>query len=252
MPVINGRFHMNPSYGRALERPRDAEAARNHHRRSSIGRLTSPGDTDDPLGIPVDSSNGVLYLQSSANTSGSQKVGQNGHWVTVDDRHVFLHEPQSAGPRCDTARKRVAKIAEKYDGRTEWAFDKRKDNFGPGTNKCNKFVYDVTKEAGAPATVIGSDGKPRPPLASEWADPHTDIVGWRVLGPNKTPHPGDVAAYKLPGGGASFSGHSGIVTSVDPDGTVHAIAAHDDVVGPDSKFQQTGKGVVFRRYTGGD
>jgi hypothetical protein len=74
-----------------------------------------------------------------------------------------------------------------------------------------------------------------------------------VLGSNETPQPGDVAAYKLPGGGTSFSGHSGIVTSVDPDGTVHGMAAHDTVVGPDHKFQPSGKQymVVFRRYTGG-
>jgi hypothetical protein len=56
---------------------------------------------------------------------------------------------------------------------------------------------------------------------------------------------------KLPGGGTLFSGHSGIVTSVDPDGFIGGTAAHYDVVGPDDKFQHR-PGVTFRRYTGGE
>ena len=34
-------------------------------------------------------------------------------------------------------------------------------------------------------------------------------------------------------GGTSFSRHSGIVTAVDRYGTVHATAAHEEVIGPD-------------------
>jgi hypothetical protein len=111
----------------------------------------------------------------------------------------------------------------------------------------------VTTEAGARALVVGSDGKPRPPLAAEWADPRVAISGWRVLGPNETPQPGDVAAYKLTGGGIYYSGHSGVVVSLDPDGTVHAIAAHNDKVGPDDKFNPTREHpATFRRYIGGE
>jgi hypothetical protein len=113
-------------------------------------------------------------------------------------------------------------------------------------------VYDVTKEAGAEARVAGSDGKPRPPLASEWADPKTKITNWRPLAKNEKPQPGDVAAYKLSRGGTSFSGHSGIVTSVEPDGFVHGMAAHDDKVGPDDKFNsQRDRPVTYRRYEPG-
>lgn len=197
---------MNPAYGRALERI----------------RLRLGGDQNaDPEEV-------------------SASGAQNGHWVTIGHRHVFI----------DESRERIASTARKYDGSAAWAFDKRKDNFGPQTNKCNKFVYDVTKEAGAPAVVVGSDGRPRPPLAAEWADPAVSIPDWRVLGPKEQPQPGDVAAYKLPGGGTAFSGHSGIVTAVGPDGVVHAMAAHASVVGPDNKFQHV-KGVTFRRYVGG-
>ena len=172
MPFINGKFYMNPAYGRAVERTRQ------------------PG--------------------ASAATPGPNDHAAEGHWVTIDHRHVFIDETRS----------RIAATARKYRGSTAWAFDKRKDGFGPNTNKCNKFVYDVTKEAGAPATVTGSDGKPRPPLAAEWADPRVSIPGWRILGPNEQPQPGDVAAYKLPGH-VTYTGHSGIVTSTDQNGAVH-------------------------------
>jgi hypothetical protein len=56
---------------------------------------------------------------------------------------------------------------------------------------------DVTKEAGAPVSVTGSDGKSRYPLASELADKNTKIANWRVLGKDEKPQAGDVAAYKL-------------------------------------------------------
>jgi hypothetical protein len=110
----------------------------------------------------------------------------------------------------------------------------------------------VTKEAGAPVSVTGSDGKSRYPLAGELADKNTKIANWSVLGPGQKPQPGDIAAYKLPGGGTSFSGHSGIVTSVDRNGTVHAMAAHEKVVGPDNKFNPgVGAAVItYRRFTG--
>src|SRR4051812_19151532 len=46
-------------------------------------------------------------------------------------------------------------------------------------------------------SVTGSNGKPRYPLAAEWADKNTKIDNWRVLGKGEVPQPGDVAAYKL-------------------------------------------------------
>lgn len=108
----------------------------------------------------------------------------------------------------------------------------------------------MTKEAGAKATVIGSDGKARPPLAGEWADPNTQIPNWRVLGPDETPEPGDVAAW--PFHYSDATGHSGIVTSVDRNGHVTAMAAHEAVVGPDSSFNPSPvhPKVTYRRYTG--
>ena len=124
MPFINGRFHINPAQGRALEAARAANAAQ-----------TDPNHEDTN--------------------------GDPGHWVTINGRHVFI----------EGSHQRIAKIARKYRGSTDWAFGKRKDNFPPNTDKCNKFVYDVTRQAGAEPLVRGSDGKLRAPLAGEWANP---------------------------------------------------------------------------------
>ncbi len=140
-------------------------------------------------------------------------------------------------------REDIAKTAEKYKDSTDWAYDKKKGAFGCNTWKCNQFVGDVVKEAGAPAEVNG-----RYPTAGEWADKKTKIDNWRVLGADEKPQAGDVAAYKIPGC-HGCTGHSGIVVGVDSQG-VHAMAAHYDVVGPDNKFQPSNSAVVFRRYTG--
>ena len=175
----------------------------------------------------------------------SSRQESNSHWVTIHGRHVLIKEAPKA------ERDKIAGIAGKYSGSTQWGFAKRKDNFPPNTDKCNKFVYDITKGDGAEPLVMGSDVKLSPPLAAEWADPNTKIANWRPLDKNEQPQPGDVAAYKLPGH-TGYTGHSGIVVSVDPDGTVHGIAAHSNVVGPDDKFNYTPeRPITYRRYEGG-
>jgi hypothetical protein len=212
MPFINGTYYMNPAYGRVIENARAFE----------------------PPPRPI---------------AANQQRTTASRWVTIQGRHVLITYGQNEH-LSDSLGDEIANTAKKYEGSTDWAFAKRKDNFPANTNKCNKFVYDVTNEAGARATVIGRDGKSRPPLAGEWADPKTKIANWSVLGNNQIPQPGDVAAYKIPGN-ASYTGHSGIVTSVDPNGTVHAIAAHGDIVGPDDKFNSSlGRAVKYRRYEG--
>jgi len=153
-------------------------------------------------------------------------------------------------------RDKIASIARGMKGDASYAFGAKKDEFASGTNKCNKFVGDVVKKAGAQAMVIDpKTGKPipiapgsttpRPPTAGEWADPKTNIPNWRPLNSGESPERGDVAAFAMPGH-ASYTGHSGIVTSVDSNGTVHAMAAHGYGVGPDSAFQPSI--ASFRRY----
>jgi len=86
-------------------------------------------------------------------------------------------------------RRKIDDLARGYDGSTDWAVDKRKDNFLAGSWKCNQFVYDVTKEAGAEALTKGSDGKMRPPLAGEWLSSKVEIPNWRPLNPGEDPKP---------------------------------------------------------------
>ena len=116
MPIINGKFYINPAHGRGLERARISET-------------------------------------NSNDVSGRPEQEKGDHWVTINGRHVQLDEGQ-AGRALPTTREKIAATAKNYGGRTDWGFDKQKDNFAPGTNKCNKFVYDVAREAGATPIVM--------------------------------------------------------------------------------------------------
>jgi hypothetical protein len=247
MPIINGRYYMNPQYGAALERAREAGAEQDDRGATWLDRFLGfvPAEEDEGQSSqPDEDSSNMLYAESGRQNNDDLEAQNRNNDQTQQNREL---NPTQEGA------KGVADTAGKYGGSTDWAFARRKGAFGPNTNKCNQFVGDVTTEAGVRASVIGRDGKSRYPLAAEWADPNTKIANWRVLQSGEMPQPGDVAAYKLSGGGASFSGHSGIVTSVDADGTVHAMAAHEYAVGPDDKFQAGSRqhSVVFRRNTGG-
>lgn len=145
-------------------------------------------------------------------------------------------------------RKKIDQIARGYNNNKAWCFDCKKDNFGVGTNKCNKYVYDVTKEAGATGEIT-IKGTKRAPLAAEWADKNTQIKNWRVLKDGETPLPGDVAAYKLEGGGARFSGHTRLMISNGSGGLTN-ISAHGDAVYPTPNQFESNPSTVYRRYTG--
>ena len=136
-------------------------------------------------------------------------------------------------------RRKIDEIARRNNGSDKWAKDKKKDNFLVGSDKCNKFVFDVTKEAGADMKV-----KRRAPLAGEMADPRTKIKNWRPLKPAEKAEGGDVAAYKIPGIHPGYSGHSGIITK---DGNM---SAHADTVHPVPGQFEDNQGTCYRRYTG--
>ncbi len=106
--------------------------------------------------------------------------------------------------------------------------------------KCNKFVYDISYGAGAEAIVNG-----RQPLASEWADPSVNIPNWRPLDAGETVKAGDVAAYKMSGGGASYSGHTGMMT-----GSSTNTSAHADAVYPVPNQFSGNPNTTYRRFTG--
>jgi hypothetical protein len=108
-------------------------------------------------------------------------------------------------------RARIVGIARSYIGSTAWDDAAENGNFGPNTNKCNLFVYDVLTAAGA------SPGLPHghwfwklyPPAAGDWPNPSYDIPNWRILDSTEKPEPGDIIAQKINYGDAS--GHVMIV-----------------------------------------
>jgi hypothetical protein len=146
-------------------------------------------------------------------------------------------------------RRAIDRIGRGYARNTAWAFLKKKDDFGPNTNKCNKFVFDVLKEAGAPAFYTPRGGGPRPPMAGDWANRYAKIPNWRPLGPRERPMPGDVAAYPLPGH-STYTGHSGIITRCECQAGYSNISAHEFSVYTDPTQFMDDEGLLFRRYTG--
>jgi RHS repeat-associated protein len=142
-------------------------------------------------------------------------------------------------------RVKIDLIAQGYDQSTAWAWDAKKDDFGEGTKKCNKFVYDVTKEAGAEALVETAPGETRPPLSIEWADKDTQIGNWRTLKEGEKTLPGDVAAFKW----SSQSGHVGIMI-VNKEGKLTNISAHEKIVATKLGQFENRRYTVYRRYTG--
>ena len=58
----------------------------------------------------------------------------------------------------------------------------------------------------------------------------------QILDTKESPEPGDVGAYKLPGGGSSFTGHTGIMIS-DLTGGITSMSAHRNYVGPPDRTQ---------------
>jgi hypothetical protein len=149
MPFINGRFYMNPAYGRAIERARRA---------NQIWSEEIPGLGGSHL------QEQVFWSDNSPRDSQQRHSGE--HWITIDGHHVLIegdgeqHSQRDRGRQRQRAtRERIANIAKRYAGSTDRAYATQKGNFARNTNKCNKFVYDVTKEAGAEATYTGKDGK---------------------------------------------------------------------------------------------
>jgi hypothetical protein len=79
MPFINGKFYANPAYGRAVERARNAE---------NIGENQKPDES-----------------------------GDDGHWVTIDGRHVLIQDSSSGPELADRLRLRmVNKIYNEFSG----------------------------------------------------------------------------------------------------------------------------------------
>ena len=154
-----------------------------------------------------------------------REVGGTNLYDFVRGNPLTHVDPMGLDGTNQTTANRIVTIAQSRVGFTGWSNQATNGNYGPGTNKCNEFVYDTLTAAGA------SPGEPNgwihlyPPTAGQWANPSYNIPGWYVLGPGDIPQPGDVVAQQIPYSDAS--GHVGIV---GPDGTF--IGTGDSTSGP--------------------
>jgi hypothetical protein len=88
MPFINGKYSMNPAYGRAMERNR------------SRGMI-------------------VNFVQSrSGSESQRQEIESDSHWVTINGRHVLIDDSAAEGRTAEATRRDIADTARRYGGST--------------------------------------------------------------------------------------------------------------------------------------
>jgi hypothetical protein len=111
-------------------------------------------------------------------------------------------------------RQKIVDRANAQIGSTEWDRGVAKGNFPEGTNKCNLFVHEMLTDAGASPGTPNGLRHPSPPSAGQWADPSYAIPGWRVLGPDEPPQPGDVVAQQR-----DYRNATGHVVIVGPNNT---------------------------------
>ena len=163
--------------------------------------------------------------------------------------HVAHEASNQVQKEIAKVRARIAQIAVKKVGSSEYNYDVAKDNFGKKTNKCNKFVHDVITEAGVdlPTPNGGYFGPKEYPInAGQWADPNYKIEGWEVV--TGRAQSGDVIA--LPMSGSNYTGHVGIVVTSRAYTTTIS-ANGDTIVANDLGFRQHQiNKVTIRRYVG--
>jgi hypothetical protein len=155
-------------------------------------------------------------------------------------------------------RQKIVEAAQKQIGSTDWDTKVEKGNFPKNTNKCNLFVHEMLTGAGASPGTPNGWRHPSPPSAGQWANPSYAIPGWRVLGPDESPQPGDVAAQ--PGNYSDATGH---VVIVGPNNTFIGVGPpeHPEIPGDPEKIESIPKKdnivtlpakgpLLYRRFVG--
>jgi hypothetical protein len=238
VPMINGRYYMNPQYAATLERVRtvDEESVRaNGTPQPSwldrfLGLVPTGGEQEQISRLDINSSDIFSELAESGDEYSQRAQNQpatgEGSQANLDRR---------AG---------IAAATAAHEGDTSMPYM-------PGRATCNLFVQKAVAESGAPKPLVRkADGRMGAPSAAELAGDRVP-PGWRILKPGESPQPGDIAARKEHF--ADATGHSGVVVSVK-NGAVTAMAAHQTVIGKDMSFQPSAHtnatNNVFLGYTG--
>lgn len=150
----------------------------------------------------------------------------------------------------DALRAKIADVARTHVGKEDWAYERRRGFFGPGKNKCNLFVAETLREAGAYVPNIEGRLHQYPPSAKDWADPKVVIKGWSAPF-HKGWRPGDVVA--IPHEYSDATGHVGIVVAGDKSVSAAALPpVPGTIVENDWGFRDPKEWGTpwFRRYVG--
>lgn len=219
----------------------------NGHAAAQVGVVAADLAELSPTGCELAGS--IFECQAEAMAAGAMV------WSTQDQQNYEAKLVESYATQSDQqaqqqntnqqSRDALAAAAKSSVGSTAWAYDTP-----PCGNKCSKFVADTIHSIGADASFDLGGGKSRAPLAGEWANTKAKISGWRVLGADETPQPGDVAAVHIMNVHQGATGHVGIV-ALDPSGRLSAVAQGDHGLGYDHNFIHGYADVTYRRYTGG-
>lgn len=225
----------------------DSDDLDDTHARSEIGKYGElPFNPDQPR-VPKGSEGGGQWTSSEGGnaSSESEESDKKGRKKSSDENSESAKgsPPKSKKEISQKAAKTLENAKDKVGSR-EWARATAKDNFGEGTNKCNKFVADVLEESGVdvPDTAGGIPiWRTNKPYANQWADRDFEIKGFDVV---DEPQEGDIVAFQNPDG----LGHVGIVSGDDKyisAGEEQVTEADIDVDGKINSGRYTD--VVYRR-----
>ena len=218
-----------------------------------------PGIGAPFTGGPGGSSGGASHGNAASDTN-NPTSGQSRSPVPVlfpgfaDLTPMTDRAPISSGDRgADDVRQKIVDLASGQIGSEAWDANVAKGNFGAGSDKCNLFVYEMLTGAGASPGTPNGWRHPSGPTAGQWADQSYAIPGWRVLGLNELPQPGDVVGQRI----QWSNGATGHVMIVGPNGTFVGIGPPERrgdperIVSVPSKMMgldRPGGLLVYRRY----
>ena len=120
MPVIGGRYYMNPQYGMAVERNRAADPPEEDGKPSWLDQFLVfvSGDTDNDTNSARDGASDDIVPDGPEDANAGELIAQNQN-SEGKPQDQSQKENQQPVPK-------IAETAEKYNDRTDWAFAARK------------------------------------------------------------------------------------------------------------------------------
>jgi hypothetical protein len=110
MPWMNGRFYANPLFGPALERARMANSGRIWSEQYPELEFQSSAEQTASHGTP-----GQPPPSQPPTQTGPKQQSDSGHWVTIDGKHVLVHESQGKSAQGHLSQRDKAYLDKYYD-----------------------------------------------------------------------------------------------------------------------------------------